>query len=135
MPHTPRTRSRAPRSLTLRGLATMLGVLSLVLVTGAAIVGAAVTTTAHEGKRRQRGAHDRVALDPALRSFAATVSARRWYAEKIMRDHWLRIGRCEQPGDGYGGVDWSASGRTGHGHFQGGLGISSGLWRDFSTGY
>lgn len=48
--------------------------------------------------------------------------------------HWLRIGRCEQPGNGYGGINWSADGYTAHGHFQGGLGISTDAWRENSAG-
>lgn len=39
-------------------------------------------------------------------------------------DLWIRIGRCEQPGDGYMGVNWSFDGAT----FQGGLGIWYGNW-------
>ena len=37
---------------------------------------------------------------------------------------WIRIGRCEQPGPGHGGVNWSFSGAT----YQGGLGIWYGNW-------
>lgn len=39
-------------------------------------------------------------------------------------DLWIRIGRCEQPGDGYMGVNWSFDGAT----YQGGLGIWAGNW-------
>lgn len=39
-------------------------------------------------------------------------------------DLWVRIGRCEQPGPGYKGVNWSFSGAT----YQGGLGIWYGNW-------
>lgn len=39
-------------------------------------------------------------------------------------DLWIRIGRCEQPGNGYMGVNWSFDGAT----YQGGLGIYSGTW-------
>lgn len=39
-------------------------------------------------------------------------------------DHWVRIGRCEQPGQGYRGVHWSFGGAT----YQGGLGIWYGNW-------
>ena len=39
-------------------------------------------------------------------------------------DHWLRIGRCEQPGSGYGGVNWTHGGPT----YQGGLGMWYGNW-------
>lgn len=39
-------------------------------------------------------------------------------------DLWVRIGRCEQPGPGYKGVNWSFPGPT----FQGGLGFYFGTW-------
>ena len=39
-------------------------------------------------------------------------------------DLWVRIGRCEQPGSGYRGVNWSHPGPT----FQGGLGFWYGTW-------
>jgi len=39
-------------------------------------------------------------------------------------DLWVRIGRCEQPGSGYKGVNWSHPGPT----YQGGLGIWYGNW-------
>lgn len=41
-------------------------------------------------------------------------------------DLWLRIGRCEQPGRGYGGVYWGA-GPT----YQGGLGFWYGTWSQY----
>lgn len=44
-------------------------------------------------------------------------------------DLWLRIGRCEQPGRGYGGVNWSHHGPT----YQGGLGFYSGTWASFKV--
>ena len=37
---------------------------------------------------------------------------------------WVRIGRCEQPGSGYAGINWSHGGPT----YQGGLGIWYGNW-------
>ena len=52
-----------------------------------------------------------------------------------MEDHWLRIGRCEQPGTGYGGINWYANGANEVAHFQGGLGISTATWREHSAGY
>jgi hypothetical protein len=39
-------------------------------------------------------------------------------------DLWVRIGRCEQPGPGYMGVNWSHGGPT----YQGGLGMWYGNW-------
>lgn len=39
-------------------------------------------------------------------------------------DTWVRIGRCEQPGSGYAGINWSHPGPT----YQGGLGIWYGNW-------
>jgi hypothetical protein len=39
-------------------------------------------------------------------------------------DLWIRIGRCEQPGSGYKGVNWSHTGPT----YQGGLGMWYGNW-------
>lgn len=42
-------------------------------------------------------------------------------------DLWVRIGRCEQPGSGYMGVNWSFPGPT----FQGGLGFWYGTWDSF----
>ena len=65
----------------------------------------------------------------------AIESAQQWYSSLIMEDHWLRIGRCEQPGTGYGGINWYANGRNEVAHFQGGLGISTGMWREHSAGY
>lgn len=42
-------------------------------------------------------------------------------------DLWIRIGRCEQPGSGYRGVNWSHPGPR----YQGGLGFYSGTWAAF----
>ena len=42
-------------------------------------------------------------------------------------DLWVAIGRCEQPGSGYKGVNWSHTGPT----FQGGLGFWYGTWSGF----
>lgn len=42
-------------------------------------------------------------------------------------DLWVRIGRCEQPGRGYKGINWSHKGPT----YQGGLGFYSGTWQAF----
>lgn len=42
-------------------------------------------------------------------------------------DLWIRIGRCEQPGRGYRGINWSHTGPT----YQGGLGFWYGTWSGF----
>jgi hypothetical protein len=42
-------------------------------------------------------------------------------------DLWVRIGRCEQPGPGYKGVNWSHTGPT----YQGGLGFWYGTWSGY----
>lgn len=42
-------------------------------------------------------------------------------------DLWVTIGRCEQPGSGYRGVNWSHTGPT----YQGGLGFWYGTWSSF----
>lgn len=57
---------------------------------------------------------------------------KRWTKVKasvLPRNHdlWIRIGRCEQPGSGYGGVNWSHPGPT----YQGGLGFWYGTWDGF----
>lgn len=44
-------------------------------------------------------------------------------------DLWVRIGRCEQPGRGYMGVNWSHGGPT----YQGGLGFWYGTWDAFKV--
>lgn len=40
---------------------------------------------------------------------------------------WIRIGRCEQPGRGYMGINWSHRGPT----YQGGLGFYYRTWLGF----
>lgn len=42
-------------------------------------------------------------------------------------DLWIAIGKCEQPGSGYMGVNWSHTGPT----YQGGLGFWYGTWSGF----
>ena len=42
-------------------------------------------------------------------------------------DLWISIGRCEQPGSGYKGINWSHTGPT----YQGGLGFWYGTWSGF----
>lgn len=54
---------------------------------------------------------------------------RSWQKAKWMllpqnHDLWLRIGQCELPGSGYGGVNWRNMGPT----YQGGLGFFSATW-------
>lgn len=45
---------------------------------------------------------------------------------------WIRIGRCEQPGSGKWGIDWTHPGPQ----FQGGLGFYSGTWDSYRpSGY
>jgi hypothetical protein len=39
---------------------------------------------------------------------------------------WTAVGRCEQPGHGVGGVEWTVQSST----YSGGLGISNGAWRE-----
>jgi hypothetical protein len=144
MPHTPLSNARA-RSFTLRGVVTALWSIGLVVILGGAVIGAAIRTSAHEGEseRRQRVDPGRLdswgtaesGLDTVVGYVAGVEAARRWYSDTIMHDHWLRIGRCEQPGIGYGGVNWYADGWSAVGHFQGGLGISTGMWREHSAGF
>jgi hypothetical protein len=42
-------------------------------------------------------------------------------------DLWIAIGRCEQPGSGYRGINWSHTGPT----YQGGLGFWYGTWSGY----
>lgn len=46
-------------------------------------------------------------------------------------DLWVRIGRCEQPGRGYMGVNWSHRGPT----YMGGLGFWYGTWASFKESW
>jgi hypothetical protein len=48
----------------------------------------------------------------------------KWMLLPQNHDLWLRIGRCELPGSGYGGVNWRNPGPT----YQGGLGFYSATW-------
>jgi len=47
-------------------------------------------------------------------------------AQKVPANHdlWVKVGKCEQPGDGYKGVNWSHRGPA----FQGGLGFAASSW-------
>lgn len=45
-------------------------------------------------------------------------------------DIWLAMGRCEQPGNEWGGVRWSHPGPT----YQGGLGFWHGTWDQYKRG-
>lgn len=50
------------------------------------------------------------------------------YAEGSPRaDYWLAMGRCEQPGNGYGGVRWDVHGPT----YEGGLGFAWSTWNQY----
>jgi hypothetical protein len=140
MPTTTPIDSRPSRSVTLRGALATLCVAFLALVLG----GAGVTHSAPaEGATRTRTvspaldawgmAHE--GLDSVFGYLDALEAAEQWYSSLIMEDHWLRIGRCEQPGTGYGGINWYANGRNEVAHFQGGLGISTATWREHSAGY
>ena len=42
-------------------------------------------------------------------------------------DLWVRVGKCEQPGKGYRGINWAHRGPT----YQGGLGFYSRSWDAF----
>lgn len=42
-------------------------------------------------------------------------------------EHWFAIGRCEQPGSGLGGVDWTAH----DANYGGGLGFATSTWQGF----
>lgn len=46
------------------------------------------------------------------------------YLESARSEYWLAMGRCEQPGDGYGGVEWTIHGPT----YEGGLGFYVSTW-------
>lgn len=46
-----------------------------------------------------------------------------------------RIGRCEEPGSGWLGIDWTADGWTSAGHFAGGLGMRVDLYATLSGGH
>jgi len=80
-------------------------------------------------KVRQKHRHQvRCAASPR----DAQMMRERW--RKIQRsvlprnhDLWVAIGRCEQPGSGYRGVNWSHTGPT----YQGGLGFWYGTWSGF----
>jgi hypothetical protein len=61
-----------------------------------------------------------------------SVMKARWAKVKrsvLPRNHdlWIRIGRCEQPGSGYRGINWRHTGPT----YQGGLGFWYGTWSGF----
>lgn len=47
----------------------------------------------------------------------------------------VRIGRCEEPGNGEYGIDWTADGWTSAGHFAGGLGMNVDLYASLSGGH
>lgn len=43
------------------------------------------------------------------------------------QEHWFAIGRCEQPGSGLGGVDWTVHSDT----YSGGLGFANSTWTEY----
>lgn len=45
-------------------------------------------------------------------------------AKPSNHDLWLRVGRCERPGRGYGGVEWTNRGP----YYEGGLGFARSSW-------
>lgn len=47
---------------------------------------------------------------------------------------WVAIGRCEQPGNGWRGVNWSHHGNGADGGYQGGLGFYFGTWDAYKGG-
>lgn len=70
----------------------------------------------------------------------ATASMKRFPAHPTMKDvrqrvpDWfgfVRLGRCEQPGNGKWGVDWGNQGPT----YGGGLGIYRGTWLSVGSPY
>lgn len=56
-------------------------------------------------------------------------------AWRSLVDLAVRIGRCEEPGNGEYGIDWTADGYTSSGHFAGGLGIRTDLYASLSGGH
>lgn len=61
-----------------------------------------------------------------------TISAKAKKRSKpANHDLWVRIGRCEQPGSGYMGINWSHHGPT----YQGGLGFWYGTWQAFKESW
>lgn len=72
-----------------------------------------------------RTAVHRVVLAPAPSTTTTTLAP---YDES----HWIAIGRCEQPGTGYQGIDWSAAGWNGTQYFEGGLGIRADLYQSIA---
>lgn len=71
-----------------------------------------------------------VANATALPKYGTVVAVAKAKRKLPMRhDLWVRIGRCEQPGAGYKGINWSHHGPT----YQGGLGFYSGTWAAFKV--
>lgn len=65
--------------------------------------------------------------EPVANKIAETTQAKKNKKKPANHDLWVRIGRCEQPGRGYMGVNWSHPGPR----YQGGLGFYSGTWQAF----
>lgn len=86
-------------------------------ITGAALIAACLTAPAMAGAKP---------ITPPQKQDGAEAQAAK---RRLPRNHdlWIRIGRCEQPGRGYMGINWSHHGPT----YQGGLGFYSGTWASF----
>lgn len=111
-------------------------IVAAILVLLAAFVSNPAGAAERPEARDQRSPEMAAAL-VAEREWIRGLDEAEWYrglARSIMVDHWIRIGRCEQPGDGFGGIDWQAAGSTSDGYFEGGLGIAASLYRSLSGG-
>lgn len=78
---------------------------------------------------REKHRHQaKCAIGPAHRK-AMNARWRKVKRSVLPRNHdlWVRLGRCEQPGRGYKGINWSHTGPT----YQGGLGFWYGTWSSF----
>lgn len=90
---------RRPRRLRARHVAPLIGAVALLLPAGA-----------HA---------ERPAPATAKEAFATQILPRNWR-------FFVAIGRCEQPGDGRWGIDWTHPGPT----YPGGLGVYAPLWTE-----
>jgi hypothetical protein len=68
-----------------------------------------------------------VALPIPLAQEAKTTKQKR----PARHDLWVRIGRCEQPGRGYKGINWGHRGPA----YQGGLGFAASTWAGFRLSF
>lgn len=69
---------------------------------------------------------------PYLPPTSAELAQQQWASLVALA---TKIGRCEQPGNGQYGINWTADGYTSSGHFAGGLGISVSLYTQYSGGH